>query len=286
MVWKLRDWQGGDPAAQVQQCLDLGLSWLSPKIVDGADERWEAFWVKNQNADLLPVVVPLLRAAGVQVVGWGWTYATNSAAEAAKTIDICHKHGIDHYQIDAESHYVKDGSAPIADAYCVALEAEPKITHSLCSYRYPLTYQAKFPVMAFAPYMEAWCPQVYFLGDSRPDGGAIQLEISKKQYDDKIRELPYFPIFPTYPWQTWRASYVQLTQAFAKAVELGCPAAGVWDLTQATTEQLNAISDFEWPETPAPPEPEPPDHISDLIEIASGMRGFAGALEEIAEELS
>ena len=246
MVWKLRDWQDGDPVAQAAQAVSLGLSHVSLKIIDGTGEKWEPFWIKRQNYELLSDTIAALDDAGIAVKAWGWTYGSSPKAEAEKTIELCRKYGIEEYDIDAEHHYNKPGMAAPARIYSETLAgATPEIRVGLCSYRFPKRYQPDFPVDAFAPFMDYWCPQVYFLGDNRVSGGASQLEISSKEYDG-IRKLPYLGVAPTYPWGDWRATKEQLRQFFEKAKELGHEGFMVWDLPQASQEQLEAIREFVW----------------------------------------
>ena len=81
------------------------------------------------------------------------------------------------------------------------------------------------------------------------------MEVSSRQYDT-IRKLPYVGVAPTYPWGNWRASKDQLTLFFAKAKELGHEGFMVWDLPQATEDQLDAIKEFPWDTTPTPEKTE------------------------------
>lgn len=256
MVWKLRDWEDGDPISQVAQCQHLGLSHVSLKIVDGTHERWESIWTQRQNYELLLGTIDALREAGIGVKAWGWTYGRQPKAEAEKTIELCRIYGIEEYDIDAEHQYNKLGMVAPARIYSETLAgAIPEIRVGLCSYRFPKRYQPDFPVDAFAPFMDYWCPQVYFLGDNRVAGGASQLEISSREYDG-IRKLPYLGVAPAYPWGNWRATKEQLRLFFAKAKELEHEGFMVWDLPQATEEQLDAIKEFLWDTTPTPEKTE------------------------------
>ena len=253
MVWKLRDWQCGDPVAQAAQAVSLGLSHVSLKIIDGTNEKWEWWYIKNQNHELLPDTIAALGEAGIGVKGWGWIYGCQPKAEAEKTIELCRKYGIEEYDIDAEHQYNVKGMADEARIYSETLAcAIPEIRVGLCSYRFPKRYQPNFPVDAFAPFMDYWCPQVYFLGDCRVAGGASQLEISSKEYDG-IRKLPYLGVAPTYPYGSWRATKEQLRLFFEKAKELGHEGFMIWDLPQASQEQLEAVREFVWHVTPDPP---------------------------------
>lgn len=261
MVWRLRDWADGTPDGQVADALALGLSHVSLKIIDGTNERWENFWVRPQNQDLLPELVPALREAGIKVKGWGWTYGYDEQREAERTIEVCDRYGITEYDIDAEHQYNKPGMEGKVETYAGTLAgAVPEIRVGLCSYRFPLRYQPDFPVEAFAPFMDYWCPQVYFLGDNRTHGGASQLEISHNEYMG-IRRLPYQGVAPTYDWNGWRATPGQLLQFFQKAKDLGHEGFMVWDLPQASPEQWQAIEQFDWPVDEPPSQPNVKDRL-------------------------
>ena len=272
MVWRLNEWQGGDPAKQVAQALDLGLNEVSIKIVEG---RWEC-WGSNspQNCELLSGTINALRSAGIMVSGWGWTYGSRKTlgvwrqdtgvarAEGQLAGEMCKKYAITSFWVDAEQHYQRPNMAVSAEAYMLAFESEaPQVKHFLCSYRFPLTHQPAFPVHEFGTYMEGWAPQVYWIQDNRDAGGAIQLGISFDQYQDRIRELPYIGVAPTYVAAgPWTATGLQLRLFFEKAVEIGCVGVSVWKLEGANEEQLLAIKNFSWPgetEPPIPPFPDP-----------------------------
>jgi hypothetical protein len=318
MVWRLREWEDGDPARQAAACVQAGLSWISIKVNDGTDFRWESesSFPNNQNEDLLPDTVAALREAGVVVIGWGYDYGrtpevvrggtpsiSKAHAEAAAVVAACAEYDIWHYQIDAQTPYRGDGMGPVAEAFIQRLNRDaPLVEYSLCSYRYPLTHQPDFPVRIFAPLLDSWCPQVYFLEDNRADAGFLQTQTSYVQHQS-IASLPYFPIFPTYQWvnpvsrEPWRASYAQLIHSFAGAFALGLPAAGVWDLPQADAEQLAAIADFEWPEPEEPPPGPVPGDLAERIRVLADELGvkesvhgetvesFVQELLSIADEL-
>jgi hypothetical protein len=270
MVWQLRRWKGGDPTAQVEQAVALGLQSVCIKVNDGRQERWEGSR-NNQNADLLPNAVPALQDAGIEVTGWGWTYggfgnvrlrlfrpsATIARAEGELAGRLCLRYGMKDYLIDAEVQYNRSGMAPSAIAFCEGLRATaPGLNQLLCSYRFPRTAQPAFPVEAFAPFQNGWAPQVYFLGDNRADGGAIQLQRSKENHYDVIQRLPYVGVAPTYVAAgPWTATKLQLTNFFQHAVEIGCAGVSVWDLPAANAGQLEAVKEFVWPgiEPPEPP---------------------------------
>jgi hypothetical protein len=267
MVWQLRNWRGGQPQIQAQEARDLGLAWVSLKIVDDRSETWEnprSVPPERQNAALLPETVAALRGAGIRVAGWGYTYGglyrgrvfspskRIAQQEGAATVPIRAKYEIVGYQIDAEKEYRKGlERAARAEVYTLGLQGDSQVELSLCSYRFPLSRANDFPTRAFAPYMENWSPQVYWIRDNRLHAGAAQLEVSAAEYQS-IRPLPMTPIGPTYPDRGWQASPAQLKQFFEKARALACCAGvGVWCLDQASPDQLVVLAEFQWDGPPA-----------------------------------
>jgi hypothetical protein len=262
MVWQLRNWMDGAADAQARHAVELGLAWVSLKVIDGRGERWEDprfVPLARQNAGLLPQTIAALRAAGIAVFGWGYTYggyyrlrlfvpSTRVAEqEGTATGPVLAKYQLSGFQIDAEREYRRGADrAKRAEAYCLGLVSGSIVPHSLCSYRFPRSSAPDFPTSAFSPYMENWSPQVYWIRDNRPHGGAAQLEMCVAEYQS-IRPLPMTPIGPTYPDRGWRADPTQLTQFFEQARTMdACVGVGVWCLDQATPEQLDALAKFSW----------------------------------------
>ncbi len=257
MVWKLRNWESGSPVLQAEQCKKYGLSWISIKIVNGVDRKWEGS-IGKQNADLMRATVEELVKNGVTVIGWGWTYGFQPREEADKTKELMAEYAqfgmTKLFQIDAESHYMY-GMRNEAIVYSQWLDDDATMSQMLCSYRFPLTFQPSFPVREFMHICEFANPQVYFIGDNRPDAGALQLERSYLEYKG-IKDVPFIGIAPTYRAAGgWRATRGQLAGFFQKAKDLGNPAVGIWDLPQATTDQLNAFLDVDWDNEPQNPDP-------------------------------
>ena len=277
MVWKIRDWAGGDPATQVEDAQTLGLNWVALKVVDGTFERWEGNRPK-QNADLLPALVPRLAEAGITVIAWGWTYgrtrqlpfASIAAREAQITAEIVARYaglGMKKvYLIDAEHDYKESyrrlgqvvglNMAAEAIKYMTTLRAAgPDLRLYLCAYRYP-SLHGDFPWSAFLDHAHGHAPQVYFLEDSRPEGGEVQVARSLQELT-ALKPLPGLPIGPTYRHvmrngNEWRATGEQLMRFFARAKALGCEGVGVWTLEQATEEQRLALQAFHWADGEAP----------------------------------
>jgi hypothetical protein len=266
MVWRLREWQGGDPLRQVAQATDLGLDWVSIKVHNKTDIRWDGS-IPKQNDDLLPQIVPALQRAGVAVGAWGWTegrrgapiFASIAAQEAEVGASQVRKYSLAFYQDDAEAAWKRPGLGMSGQATIQAQRLEvllPEIAISLCSYRFP-NLHSSFPWQQFLANADHHSPQVYFLGRTNADAGVNDLRVSHAQLT-ALRDLPFTPIFPTYEWADgWRASKLQLTLAFQEAVNMGLFGVGVWKLEGASSDQLAAIREFAWPTVP-PPAPIPP----------------------------
>src|SRR4030067_208928 len=124
------------------------------------------------------------------------------AKEATFAIAVARKHGMDHYQVDAEAPYRNQPGWADEDSR-EANRGGPGLFLTLGASRCPPPHHPAFPARIFAPAMDGWSPQVYFLGDNRINGGAIQLEMSSKQ-DAQVRLVPYIRVAPTYlaagPW--------------------------------------------------------------------------------------
>lgn len=274
MVWKIRNWMGGDVAKQVAHAKGLGLANVCLKIVDDTTERWESssYYPNTQNADYLPALVPALRNAGIAVSAWGYTYGkyksapftSIGAAEGAKTAQVMHKYGITDFLVDAEGEYERSGldMKSEATAYMLALKnGFPTAALYLCSYRFPV-YHTDFPWAQFLAQCVGHAPQVYFLQALAADAGAQQLVESNKELQ-ALKVLPFVGIAPTYEHTSptglkWRASKAQLLAFFAKAKSMGMPGVGVWTLDLASAEQMAALGEFSWTVDQPPLPPQPP----------------------------
>jgi hypothetical protein len=288
LVWRLREWKGGDPNAQLADAQELGLDWISLKVVDGTTERWERN-TPDQNQDFLPTLVPKLVDAGITVIAWGWTYGRRrfppfksiSVEEAQLTARVMKKYGdlgmTQLYLVDAEHDYNESfrrkgqvvglNMAAEATKYMTTLRSTaPELKLYLCSYRFPAVH-GDFPWSSFLRHSHGHAPQVYFLENTRDDGGARQLAQSMKQLN-ALKNLPFVPIAPTYEHkmkgnQSWRASGEQLVQFFDESKNLDCSAAGVWALERASVVQSSAIRDYQGKPNLVPPD-EPKQKWTEL----------------------
>lgn len=298
MVWKIRDYAGAHLGIEdgIQQVVTKAkaakLSWLALKIVDAYYSYWEGSltYQPKQNKVYLPGLIQALRDEGITPVGWGYTYGWSRYSgvkighyEAYATVTLMQRYGLSSYLIDAEGEYThtEKGTAEIAREYMSILRAGlPDAALLLCSYRYPESAYT-FPWAEFLSLCDGHAPQVYWVGDNRPDGSALQLQESYRQLQAKA-ELPYFPIAPMYKDDYkggWMATAGQLLAFLQEAELMGLSGAGCWCLDggiRATmVGQLREWGDYEWGvEPPKLFDGLPPDEVKALLKKALQQLGL------------
>ena len=94
--------------------------------------------------------------------------------------------------------------------------------------------------------MEHFSPQVYWEGDNRLWGGALQLEMSVREYR-KIGGQKITPIGPAYKGTGgWRPTKAQILAFLTRAHELKLEGAGLFALDLAQPQELEALGEFQW----------------------------------------
>lgn len=213
--------------------------------------------------DDCPLVVKALQRRGIKVYGWQFVYGQNPEAEAAMAIQRMNELGLDGWIVNAEKHWksyytveVKEGKTKVTKVYenaqpsaedlravglyMAPVRAETKrlgIPLFLSSFKYPSSHPS-FPFAAFLGYCDGNMPQVYPIGDSRPDAHRIQLAKSLREYRAIAPEVPIVPTggafsesFVGYDGKaySWTATPVQVTDFFDACLAEGLPAANVWE---------------------------------------------------------
>lgn len=215
-----------------------GLAYVPVKVADGP-------YRYNQLAggsgglgwrdEILPGLLNAFTRAGLRRVGWHYLYGAEPEREADTAAERMVTLGLEGYILDAESEY-KLAGADAARRFMRRLrKLAGNIPLALCSYRFP-SYHREFPWQAFLDEMEAQrgdahMPQVYWVGDARPDGPAVQLQRSLKELR-ALKELPVAPIGAAYGQQLesgyWRPSPDQM-RAFSRAAQsAGCAGLSWW----------------------------------------------------------
>lgn len=179
LIWNLNK----DYLSTVDRLVGLGIKWVAPKVVNAANS-YNAQWI-------IPFIIEC-RKAGIDVWGWGYTYATNSLKEAQSTINIVNGLDISGYFIDVEGEYDKPNTAGAATTYITTLRAGTQKPLGLCSYRYP-NLHLNVPWKIFLDNVDFHIPQVYILQAVSDIASSFQMGKSYIQLKT-LKELPYIPI--------------------------------------------------------------------------------------------
>lgn len=239
----------------------------------------------------LPVLVPLLKARGIQVRIYQYVYGVsvaNAKAEAAAAVAYINELGFAGLEIDAEKEYnqlaTQAQAKEWAIAYMAGLNALPVgVSVSLCSYRYP-SVQPHFPWSQFLnhPRLDFVMPQVYWQGAILPASAGWQLTKSKAEYDALAPSLPYVPVGSAYCEHGWCSSPAQVQNFSDMAKTLALSAISFWSMQHLPTisNMQETVFALDWPVTEPPVEPPPveppPFPKSGTVNTTDGLwlRGF------------
>lgn len=260
-IWNLGDCgHGSDMGALVNTLVSAGIQHVTVKVLNGTYETWGSFSPNNKN--LLPVFIPLAKAAGIQLGGYQYIYGGSSSqagAEGVKARAYAAPAGLDFFVIDAESEYKMPGSSAWASAYMNSL-AGIGVPVGLCSYRYPLTHP-EFPWSTFLSGggIDFHMPQVYWAGATSVGAPAAQLNTSYMQLM-QLKALPFVPVGAAYCEWGWCATGAQVDNFSDQAQVLGLPGISFWDMKNAfpRPDLWNSIKALDWGAVVPPPVIPPP----------------------------
>lgn len=274
-IWLLSRLDNGNMTALADRLQAEGYSWVAVKMVNGSwlfGGTWDPVAQEYPQYRLLEELIPLLKARGIELHGWGYYYGKSLSsgepsqvqAEIAVTLEAMQKYQPLSYMLDCEAEYKRPGMGPLADEFCRGLKAGMAVSGdeikdiplALSSFRFP-TYHPELPWSSFVPYMDYWAPQVYYQGDTSPNGSQLQLERALQEYQD-LKPLPFVPAGTVYPEGSWWTSPEQL-ELFNQICKSNPDILGVnyWEYyypIQFKPELLGVLASFEWPgeDTPAP----------------------------------
>lgn len=293
-IWLLERCSGGDMNKLVEECLIMKFNWVSIKVANGVSVYKGSYWTGRQQQALLDQVVPLLKAAGIEVHFWGYSYGLRPGRESNPILEMIAKHKPLSYTINAEKEYKEPGMANAASVHIKAIKWGMEISASdeipdipilLSSYRWPSVHP-EFPWRAFADLIDAWNPQVYWQGASNP---VDQLIRSVKE-NQKIKNVPVIPAGTIYPHGNWWPTPAQLRRFDAAAQNLGLLGVHYWEWYYGETkkpELWQEIKTHSWEDLPEPPTPEPSLGLeqAEIKGYNQGLNDLAKETNTIAEEL-
>jgi hypothetical protein len=154
-VWNLAKCEGGDPPKIAAKCRTVGLNHIVLKVADGT-----ALF----NGTLLKPVVETLKANGLAVWVWAYTYGKDPAREAEVFGIRAARLGADGLVVDLEgdAYANPDGRDRVRQYFSTLKRVAPGLPCGLSSHRFP-------PLHSHVPIADAmaWCdfgdPQCYYL---------------------------------------------------------------------------------------------------------------------------
>lgn len=213
-IWKVRYCEGGNISAIVDRALEAGLSHMLIKAADGG-----YLYNVPDGHDLLPDLVSVLKAAGIQVWLWQYVYGDSPGSEALAAIKRIEQLEPDGFVVNAEVEY-KNRPAQ-AEAYMKALRAGVgnDLLIALSSYRWP-SYHPEFPFKQFMAYCDFGMPQVYWMQAHNPREQLVRTLNEYKQFNKPV--FPTGACFREHGWQPTAADVSEFLQACKDLSLQGC----------------------------------------------------------------
>jgi len=288
-IWILSRCAGGDMARLVKMCIDADLKWISIKVAHGTSVYKGSWYLGNKQQALLDLLVPLAKAAGIEIHFWGYTYGVRPGKEVGPIIEMLTRHRPNSYTINAENEYkcsagkqaAIDHASGIRWAMSVSSSDDiPDIPIALSSYRWPSVHP-EFPWSEFMPFIDFHNPQVYWQGADNPSS---QLARSVNELR-KLKDVPIIPAGTMYPYKSWKPTPDHIFAFCRTAQVLGLLAVHFWEWYYAEKkypELWNALAGFDWI-LENPPPPPPPDDQNEIYNLA--LDEFEEKIQAAKEEL-
>lgn len=275
---------------------EIGFSSVNIKVVDDSvnynltPNAFHTQWTD----DILPKLMKEFVDLKMPALGWGYTYLINPEREAEAVASRIHQLNLQGYAIDAE---IEAKKAPEGSArrYIRRLRTLcPDVPLALNSYRYPSLHN-DFPWMEFLENMDVGdvhMPQVYWLGDSRPNGSGEQL---KRSFDElkKLKDLPVIPEGSIWAQnvngEAWASTPAQIKCMAETAWELGCEGVTwwVWDQIQKDkTRSASWWSSLKWVSENWQGEIMPPVPPPNPLDIETRLKNIEERLAALEDELN
>lgn len=242
-IWKIRDCEGGNPAAIADAAQAAGLTHVLLKI---ADATYPNNVDPKTNIDLVPPVAQALRSKKITVWGWHYVYGNNPLGEANIAIRRVQECELEGYVIDAEHEYKEPGKANAARRFMDRLrENLPNLPIALSSYRFP-SYHPQLPWKAFLEKCDLNMPQVYWEKAHNP---GPQLSRCVREFEAMEPYRPVFPTGPAYKAGGW-APTVEDTKEFldqARTLKLAGANFFSWDICKKYMPPIwDAVANYAW----------------------------------------
>ena len=223
-IWQLPRSEGGSVPAIVARARAAHVGTVFVKAADGTN-----LW-----AQFSPALVASLKAAGLRVCAWQYTYGSNPAGEAATAAQAIAR-GADCFVIDAEAEY--EGHYAHAQQYVRALRARVGSAYPLALSSFPyVDYHPGFPYSVFLGpgAAQANLPQIYW----KAIGTSVDQAFAHTWPLNRPYGAPIFPLGQTY--QSPSASDLIRFRSLAGAYGAGGESWWDWQETDNTGWQALA----------------------------------------------
>jgi hypothetical protein len=244
-IWKFGLSQGGDADAIVARASAAGLRQLWVRVGDSQSGFYAA--------DVLAALVPRAHRAGLSVIGWGFPYLFDPAADARWSTAATSWRGPDGSRLDGFSPDIELSTEGVLlterriTVYLGLIRNAAPDTMLVATVYRPTDklWTGTYPYHAIAPYVDAFAPMVYW-GCTEP--GAATLEAVERLATLK----PVHVIGQGYDagpegGRTGAPSAAETVRFLDVARRAGASGASFWVWQSIDNEQWNAVSSFPWP---------------------------------------
>ena len=247
-IWERDQTDGGDAQAVVHDAQRAGLHQLWVRIGDSADGFYGASWLND--------LVPPAHAAGMTVIGWGFPYLFDPAADAdwtERAIDWRSSGGpgtggqaLDGYSADIETSSEGVALSPQRVAVYLGLvrRADPREPLVATVYWPTDSNMVTYPYSTMAPYIDAYAPMVYW--------GCVQPVLAVHQALTRLMPLaPVHVIGQAYDMGPYGGRVGapppdELDAFMAAARQGGALGASFWSWQAMDADEWGALRSFSW----------------------------------------
>jgi hypothetical protein len=223
-IWDVAKSDGGKIANIVRRCQQVGLGHVLIKTNDG---------IRDYNGTLKPLV-SALKAAGVHVWAWQYTYGRAPQDEAVAFARRALTLSVNGVCVDAETEYASHPGAAVAYMEQLRSQVGP-LPIALSSFYLP-SDQPRFPWQQFLTKCDFAMPQVYwYMRDP-----ASVLQDSWREYSQYINSRKIIPTGAAFSAGTGDATNIR--EFLAAAAQLGAGMVNFWSWQSATPAMWAQIS--------------------------------------------
>lgn len=244
-IWKMGQSEGGDATAIVTKAKAAGLRQLWVRVGDSQSGFYAA--------DVLANLVPKAHKAGLAVIGWGFPYLFDPAADARWSTAATSWRGADGSKLDGFSPDIELSTEGVLlterriTVYLGLIRPAAPDTLLVATVYRPTDklWTGAYPYHAIAPYVDAFAPMVYW-GCTEP-GEATQQAVERLSTLKPVHVIGQGYDAGPEGGRTGAPSAAETTRFLDVARRAGATGASFWVWQSIRDEQWNALSAYPWP---------------------------------------